>query len=138
MSPTVYRHSFISHNGRAATKLNSETGENGFQIHFPNHSPVLKLLWSTGGGKWGREAKNLNSKMPFCYSYDVRGSFGIRPSHWTDDKIKSRALYRASTEPSTLSVVNVSENDDGEYRCRIDYLKSPTKNLRVRLTVIGK
>ncbi|XP_019764544.2 nephrin [Dendroctonus ponderosae] len=70
------------------------------------------------------------------YSYDVRGSFGIRPSHWTDDKIKSRALYRTSTEPSTLSVVNVSENDDGEYRCRIDYLKSPTINLRVRLTVI--
>lgn len=42
------------------------------------------------------------------------------------------------TEPSTLSIDNIKEKDEGEYRCRIDYLRSPTKNSRVKLTVIGE
>lgn len=37
-----------------------------------------------------------------------------------------------------MKIDNISEKDEGEYRCRIDYLRSPTKNLRVKLTVIGK
>uniref|UniRef100_A0A6P7FGY0 Uncharacterized protein LOC114330060 n=1 Tax=Diabrotica virgifera virgifera TaxID=50390 RepID=A0A6P7FGY0_DIAVI len=40
------------------------------------------------------------------------------------------------TEPSTLSIDNIVEKDEGEYRCRIDYLRSPTKNSRVTLTVV--
>ncbi|CAH1104103.1 unnamed protein product [Psylliodes chrysocephalus] len=40
------------------------------------------------------------------------------------------------TEPSTLSVDNVGEKDEGEYRCRIDYLKSPTRNSRVTMQVV--
>lgn len=42
------------------------------------------------------------------------------------------------TEPSTLKIDGITEKDEGEYRCRIDYLRSPTKNLRVKLTVVGK
>jgi hypothetical protein len=42
------------------------------------------------------------------------------------------------TDPATLNIDNISEKDEGEYRCRIDYLRSPTKNLRVKLAVIGE
>lgn len=55
-----------------------------------------------------------------------------------EDTLESRAHFRTLTEPSTLSIDNVSEKDEGEYRCRIDYLRSPTKNFRVKMTVIGE
>lgn len=42
------------------------------------------------------------------------------------------------TEPATLNIDNVSEKDEGEYQCRIDYLRSPTKYLRIKLIVVGK
>lgn len=58
--------------------------------------------------------------------------------HWKDKNLKERAFFRTMTEPSTLKIDEIAEIDEGEYRCRIDYLRSPTKNLRVKLTVIGK
>ncbi|KAF7280091.1 hypothetical protein GWI33_006418 [Rhynchophorus ferrugineus] len=68
--------------------------------------------------------------------YDVRGAYITRPKHWKDDSLEGRALYQCMTTPSTLSIDKVVESDEGEYRCRIDYLKSPTKNLRVSLSII--
>ncbi|XP_030763465.1 LOW QUALITY PROTEIN: nephrin-like [Sitophilus oryzae] len=70
------------------------------------------------------------------YSYDVRGPYITRPKHWRGENLEARALFQRITNPSSLNMDNVSEADEGEYRCRIDYLKSPTKNLRVRLDVI--
>ncbi|XP_060523485.1 nephrin isoform X2 [Cylas formicarius] len=70
------------------------------------------------------------------YSYDTRGSVAARPSHWKDVNLEPRAFFRTMTDPATLSIDNVSQSDEREYRCRIDYLRSPTKNLRVRLNVI--
>lgn len=52
--------------------------------------------------------------------------------------MEERAFFRTMTEPSTLKIDNISEKDEGEYRCRIDYLRSPTKNLRVKLTIVGE
>ncbi|XP_066142755.1 neural cell adhesion molecule 2-like isoform X1 [Euwallacea fornicatus] len=70
------------------------------------------------------------------YSYDVRDPYKAKPKHWKDKVIQSRGFYMMISEPSTLSIDNVVEEDEGEYRCRIDYSKSPTKNLRVRLNVM--
>lgn len=76
--------------------------------------------------------------MSVCYSYDTRGPHSTLPKHWQEKTLESRAFFRTMTEPSTLSIDNIKEKDEGEYRCRIDYTRSPTKNLRVKLTVIGK
>ncbi|XP_050301674.1 nephrin isoform X2 [Anthonomus grandis grandis] len=88
----------------------------------PNDSVVL-VVWY----------KNEHTPI---FSYDTRGAYKTKPKLWTDDRLNGRAHYHMVVEPSTLSIDNISEEDEGEYRCRIDYLKSPTKNLRVWLTVI--
>lgn len=77
------------------------------------------------------------NRMSVCYSYDTRGPHSTLPKHWQEKTLETRAFFRTMTEPSTLSIDNIREKDEGEYRCRIDYLRSPTKNLRVKLTVIG-
>ncbi|KAK9702914.1 Immunoglobulin V-set domain [Popillia japonica] len=71
------------------------------------------------------------------YSYDTRGSHSTTAKHWQDGNLDTRAYFRIKTEPSILGISNITEKDEGEYRCRIDYSRSPTKNLRVKLTVIG-
>lgn len=74
----------------------------------------------------------------YCYSYDTRGLHSAVPKHWQDGNLETRAFFRTMMEPSTLSIDNISEKDEGEYRCRIDYLRSSTKNLRVKLGIIGE
>jgi len=58
--------------------------------------------------------------------------------HWQDrDYLGDRALFRTTTEPATLSINHVQEQDEGEFRCRVDFTTNPTRNSRIQLTVIG-
>ncbi|XP_014470591.1 PREDICTED: hemicentin-1-like isoform X2 [Dinoponera quadriceps] len=71
------------------------------------------------------------------YSYDMRGKHSEKASHWKDKEyLNDRAFFRTATEPATLSITHVQEKDEGEYRCRVDFTKSPTRNSRIHLTVI--
>ncbi|XP_046401780.1 hemicentin-1 isoform X2 [Ischnura elegans] len=75
--------------------------------------------------------------MTAIYSYDARGKHSDKASHWKEKElVDERAYFRTITEPATLSVDSVEERDEGEYRCRVDFRKSPTRNTKVRLTVI--
>lgn len=61
-------------------------------------------------------------------------------SHWVDEhKFGGRAYFQAAARPSAaLLVDNTTGTDNGLYRCRVDFHKSPTRNARVQLRVISK
>ncbi|KAK8379388.1 hypothetical protein O3P69_019351 [Scylla paramamosain] len=49
----------------------------------------------------------------------------------------TRAHFDATSLPQGLVVDDLSMADEGQYRCRVDFKASPTRNLRVALTVVG-
>lgn len=68
----------------------------------------------------------------------MRGKQSEKDSHWNDkNHLNDRAFFRTVTEPATLNINHIEERDGGEYRCRVDFAKSPTRNSRIHLTVIG-
>ncbi|XP_026479796.1 synaptogenesis protein syg-2 [Ctenocephalides felis] len=83
------------------------------------------------------------------YSYDGRAAVtsgnGLkfssvsptqRSSHWRLPELQGRAYFRTITEPSALKLDNLRESDAGEYRCRVDFRTSQTRNRRVELQVV--
>ncbi|XP_050469512.1 synaptogenesis protein syg-2-like isoform X8 [Bombus huntii] len=71
------------------------------------------------------------------YSYDMRGKHSEKASHWNNkDHLNDRAFFRTVTEPATLNINHIEERDEGEYRCRVDFAKSPSRNSRINLMVI--
>lgn len=69
----------------------------------------------------------------------MRDKHSEKDSHWNDkDHLNDRALFRTTTEPATLNINHIEGRDEGEYRCRVDFAKSPTRNSRIHLTVIGQ
>ena len=68
----------------------------------------------------------------------MRRKLSDEKSHWKDKEyLNERAFLRTTTEPATLNINFVEERDEGEYRCRVDFTKNPTRNSRIHLTVIG-
>ncbi|VVD00646.1 unnamed protein product [Leptidea sinapis] len=58
-------------------------------------------------------------------------------THWSDPStLGARASFRTSTMPALLVLTKIRPEDSGQYRCRVDFIKSPTKNTRLNLTVL--
>lgn len=69
---------------------------------------------------------------------------GDGPGRWSkqqrlslEDYAGGGDLYDNSSR-AALRVTNVTEQDAGAYRCRVDFRDSPTRNYRIILRVIGE
>ncbi|XP_076164460.1 nephrin isoform X2 [Ptiloglossa arizonensis] len=72
------------------------------------------------------------------YSYDARNRQFGKAKLWSASHFwGDRASFRASS-PAQLTIRDLRESDEGVYRCRVDFRNSPTRNLKVNFTVIGK
>ncbi|KAF2363111.1 CD80-like immunoglobulin C2-set [Trinorchestia longiramus] len=69
------------------------------------------------------------------YSLDARD--GTLYDHWRDENtLGSRAKFELNLDPPGLVIDPVLPADENLYRCRVDFKSTPTRNSRVRLTVI--
>lgn len=72
------------------------------------------------------------------FSYDARNRQFGKAKLWSASHFwGERASFRASP-PAQLTIRDLRESDQGMYRCRVDFRNSPTRNLKVNFTVIGK
>uniref|UniRef100_A0A182JCD0 Ig-like domain-containing protein n=1 Tax=Anopheles atroparvus TaxID=41427 RepID=A0A182JCD0_ANOAO len=70
------------------------------------------------------------------YSYDVRGRQFSKALYWSETSaFGPRAYFVTISKPAALSVDNIQLDDEGVYRCRVDFQNSPTRNHRINLTV---
>lgn len=75
----------------------------------------------------------------FTCSFDRRGKISEEGTHWKNNSvIGNRAFFRTSPDPATLILEDVKLSDSSSYRCRVDFQRSPTKNNKVRLQVMGE
>ncbi|XP_055848282.1 uncharacterized protein LOC129913564 isoform X2 [Episyrphus balteatus] len=71
------------------------------------------------------------------YSFDVRGRPFEKALYWSDtNSFGPRAYFVTNKQPAKLTVDNIQLDDEGVYRCRVDFQNSPTRNHRINLTVI--
>jgi len=75
------------------------------------------------------------------YSYDLRGKPPNAGRHWSAEPtfgFGQRANFRVPAAESNTALVikDVSLMDEGVYRCRVDYRNSPTRNMKLNLTVV--
>nr|CAD7395409.1 unnamed protein product [Timema poppensis] len=72
-------------------------------------------------------------------SVDNRAGDLIHANHsYISKDIGSRTFFQTvGVHPARLRVNNVGLNDEGMFRCRIDFLNSPTRNYRVNLTIVA-
>merc|ERR1719342_434682 len=76
------------------------------------------------------------------YSFDLRGKPPNAGKHWSAEPtfgFGQRANFRVPAAESNTALVikDVSLMDEGVYRCRVDYRNSPTRNMKLNLTVVG-
>lgn len=82
---------------------------------------------------------NIHFTFHSCFSFDVRGRQFGQARLWSSPlAFGPRAYFSSTSHPAQLKIDNVRLEDEGVYRCRVDFRNSPTRNLKINLTVIGK
>ncbi|RWS08342.1 CD80-like C2-set immunoglobulin domain containing protein [Dinothrombium tinctorium] len=73
------------------------------------------------------------------YTLDTRRFLSVTTSsnNVADEIDDARFTFDTSTDPASLVIEPVAEEDEGEYRCRIDYRVSRTRNYVIKLRVVG-
>ena len=73
-----------------------------------------------------------------AHSVDARGASLYTGEHWADvEHLGDRASLKVQPGYQGLHLTRLELEDAGEYRCRVDFKASPTRNLRINLEIIG-
>jgi hypothetical protein len=80
------------------------------------------------------------NSLCFVPSLDARGGSLDSANHsFISNDLGARTYFQTSgVYPARLQVNNVGVQDEGVFRCRVDFVDSPTRNFRVNLTIVGK
>lgn len=58
---------------------------------------------------------------------------------WEDEReLGGRAYFALTSEPPALVLNTARRGDQGQFTCRVEYLRSPSTFVRVNLSVISK
>ena len=69
----------------------------------------------------------------------MRGQGSEVGRHWNDGSLGARARFEEKANPQPLLwIEDLRDEDEGTYRCRVDFKHAPTQNFRINLLVIGK
>lgn len=69
----------------------------------------------------------------------MRGRSFNKALQWSDPgAFGPRAYFVTVARPAALTLSSVQLDDEGTYRCRVDFKNSPTRNFQIRLIVIGE
>ncbi|CAG2121366.1 unnamed protein product, partial [Medioppia subpectinata] len=96
-------------------------------ISIPSKDDVVTLiLWYRGDTTGGP-----------IYSVDARQQMPNKQSqHSMSDELTNRATLNITVRPAILTIDPVRAEDEGEYRCRVDFRWGRTMNTVVSLIVI--
>ncbi|XP_046600851.1 B-cell receptor CD22 [Neodiprion lecontei] len=122
-------------------------------IEFQNKLPA-KLIWAVEGDHVElpcdvtppRPTDSVSMVLWFkddsgipLYSLDARGGVlnnSVHAALVNDLGKKSFFLVGDGHQRARLKIANVTFNDQGVFRCRVDFANSPTRNYRVNLTLV--
>jgi len=74
------------------------------------------------------------------YTFDVRYRPAARARVYSDQTLfeePTRAVMGVDRQPAALVISNLIPADEGLYKCRVDFKRSPTKHFLLNLTVIA-
>lgn len=73
------------------------------------------------------------------FRLDARDDLQGPPVEWIDEKILGeRVVFRRNENPAILMFNQVERDDENIYYCRADFEHTPTRNIKVNLTVTSK
>lgn len=72
------------------------------------------------------------------YSLDSRRRGLYQAKHAPGQEIEGRAFLDMSTHPTLLKIEKLKAEDEGEYRCRVDFKIARSRNSLVILEIISK
>ncbi|KAI1303119.1 hypothetical protein HDE_02380 [Halotydeus destructor] len=93
--------------------------------------------------QWSKESVALvlwykeNSEIPI-YTLDVRDVPLTLSKHISSNELQARAYFDLSLQPPHLVIENLTKNDEGGFRCRVDYKAARTENFFLNLTITVK
>ncbi|XP_076305132.1 neural cell adhesion molecule 2-like isoform X1 [Tachypleus tridentatus] len=104
--------------------LQGNTAEIPCNFTMSSEDGIALILWYRG-----------NTSTPI-YILDARNGLTNQPKHFPSDILGDRAFFDVDVTPSVLRIQDITEEDGGRYRCRVDYKHNPTENICLWLDII--